>query len=307
MGTPELAAASLRALLASPAFTVVAAVTQPDKPRGRDLKLQPPPVKSLARAANIPVLQPEKARSPEFLEQLRLLAPDLIAVAAYGQILPQALLDLPRFGCLNVHTSLLPKYRGASPIQSAILNDDAETGVTIMKIVMALDSGGIVAQARTPILPEDNAVTLHDRLAQMGGELLAQVIPGYVEGSAPARPQPAEGATYAHKIVKQDGRMDWTLPARTLWNRVRGLVPWPGAFTFLPDQPQPHLLKIWGAEVASDSGTPGHILAADNSGIIVACGQQSLRLVQLQREGGKRLEARQFLAGHPLKPGQKLG
>jgi methionyl-tRNA formyltransferase len=307
MGTAELSCDSLRGLLESPDFNVVAVVTQPDRPKGRDLKLQPSPVKVLGLSAKLPVLQPERARSEEFLQELRALQPDLIAVAAYGQILPASILDLPRFGCLNVHTSLLPKYRGAAPIQWAILNGDAETGVTIMKMNAGLDTGDILTQATTPIRPEDNSETLHDRLARMGADLLVRTIPDYVAGKLPLQPQSAEGVSYAAKIKKQDGHIDWTQPARAIWNRVRGLAPWPGAFTYLPGQPQPHLLKLWQAEVVERAGPPGEVLQADKTGVVVGCGHEALRILILQREGGRRLQAHDFLAGHPLHPGQKLG
>jgi methionyl-tRNA formyltransferase len=307
MGTAELSCDSLRALIASPHSEVIAVVTQPDRPKGRDLKLQPSPVKVLALQTGLPVLQPERARDESFLGALRDLQPDLIAVAAYGQILPQSILDLPRYGCLNVHTSLLPRYRGAAPIQWAILNGEAETGVTIMKMDAGLDTGDILTQAPTPINPDDNSETLHDRLARMGAVLLVRTIPDYVAGKLNSRPQPAEGATYAPKIKKQDGHLDWNLPALTLWNRVRGLMPWPGAFSHLPGQPQPHLLKIWQAEVVDRSGPPGEVLQADKAGVVVACGHDALRILILQREGGRRLPAQDFLAGHPLRPGQRLG
>ena len=307
MGTAELSCDSLRALMESPGCQIVAVVTQPDRPKGRELKLQPSPVKVLAVQANFPVLQPERARDEVFLGALRELRPDLIAVAAYGQILPQSLLDLPRFGCLNVHTSLLPRYRGAAPIQWAILNGDGETGVTIMKMDAGLDTGAILSQAKTPILPEDNSETLHDRLARLGAELLLRTIPEYVAGRIPSVAQPADGVSYASKIKKQDGHIDWTRPARTIWNRVRGLTPWPGAFSYLPGQPHPHLLKIWHAAVVERSGSAGEILQADKTGIMVGCGHDALRILTLQREGGRRLSAQEFLAGHPLLPGQKLG
>jgi methionyl-tRNA formyltransferase len=307
MGTAELSCDSLRALIESPQFQVVAVVTQPDRPKGRALKLQPSPVKELALQASLPVLQPERARDEAFLDALRALQPDLIVVVAYGQILPQTILDLPRFGCLNVHTSLLPRYRGAAPIQWAILNGDAETGVTIMKIDAGLDTGDILTQATTPIHPEDNSETLHNRLARMGAKLLVRTIPDYVAGKLTPQPQPAAGASYAAKIKKQDGHLDWNQPAPALWNRVRGLVPWPGAFTYLPGQPQPHLLKIWQAEVLARSGQPGEVLQADKAGIVVGCGRDALRIQVLQREGGRRLPAQDFLAGHPLRPGQRLG
>jgi methionyl-tRNA formyltransferase len=307
MGTAELACASLQALAQEADFSVIAVVTQPDRPKGRELKLQPSPVKELAVRLQLPVLQPERARKEDFIEELRKLQPDLIVVAAYGQILPQAILDLARFGSLNVHTSLLPKYRGAAPIQWAILDDEPVTGVTIMKMDAGLDTGDILTQQTTPIHPEDNSQSLHDRLATIGATLLTQTIRDYVAGKITPSPQPAEGATYARKITKEDGRIDWTQPARALWNRWRAFTPWPGVFTHLPAQPHPQLLKIWQCEIADRSGTPGEILQADKTGIIVACGQQSLRLLQLQREGSRRMSAQEFLTGHPLKPGDKLG
>jgi len=304
MGTPELAAASLQALLREPKFKIVAVVTQPDRPKGRDLKLQPSPVKELALRAGIPVLQPEKARADDFFDALKQFQPDLIAVAAYGQILPQRILDLPRLGCLNVHTSLLPKYRGASPIQSAILHGDAETGVTIMKMDAGLDTGAILTQERTPIEDLDNAQTLHDRLAQIGAKLLVHTISDCAAGKIQPRPQPAEGMTHAPKIKKEDGRIDWSQPAKTIWNRVRAFTPWPVAFTHFGNPPA--LLKIWQAEPVDHSGKPGEVLHADKSGIVVACGQGALKITTLQREGGKRLAAQEFLTGCPLKPGELL-
>ena len=306
MGTPELAGVSLQALLRVPEFQIVAVVTQPDQPKGRGLKLQPSPVKEIALRENLPVLQPARARDEQFLQQLRELQPDLIAVAAYGQILPTSILELPRFGCLNVHTSLLPKYRGASPIQRAVLNGDPESGVTIMKMDAGMDTGDILTQEKTPILPEDNSQTLHDRLAQIGAALLARTIPEYVAGKIQPRPQPVEGVSRAAKIKKSDGQIDWSRPARSVWNQVRGMTPWPGAFTFLPGQP-PGLLKIWQTEIAPQSGTPGEILLADKTGIVVGCGQESLRVLAVQREGGRRMTAQEFLAGHPLNTGQRLG
>src|SRR5436190_6375084 len=281
MGTPELAGVSLRALIASPEFQIVAVVTQPDQPKGRGLKLQPSPVKEIALGAKLPVLQPQRAREENFIQQLRELRPDLIAVAAYGQILPKAILDLPRFGCLNVHTSLLPRYRGAAPIQHAILNGDAETGVTIMKMDVGLDTGDILTQEKTAIAAMDNSQTLHDRLANIGAGLLVRTIPEFVSGKIQPRPQPSEGVTLAPKIKKQVGRIDWTQPARVIWNRVRAMVPWPGAFTHFPDQPQPHLLKMWEADVEERSGAAGEVLQADKSGIVGGCGVGALRLLVL--------------------------
>ena len=326
MGTAELSCASLQALAGNPQFQIAAVVTQPDRPKGRDLKPQPSPVKLLARRLNLPVLQPERVRDGKFIAEFHSLQPDLVVVVAYGQILPPAILDLPRHGCLNIHASLLPKYRGPAPIQWAIANADTETGVTLMRIDAGLDTGDIVAQRRTPIHPEDDSATLHDRLAQLGAELLVQTIPDYVAGKIQPKAQPAEGASYAPKIKKEDGRIDWNQPARTIWNRLRAFTPWPGAFTFLPGQPKPHLLKIWKAEVIEEvSGRdsalrcpdaaarrpclgqpPGEILSADKTGIVVGCGKNALRILELQRESGRRMNAAEFLAGHPLKVGESF-
>jgi methionyl-tRNA formyltransferase len=291
-----------------PEFEVPAVVTQPDRPKGRDLRVLPSPVKEQALRKDLPVLQPEKARDQKFLDELRHLQPDLIVVVAYGQILPQSVLELPRFGCINVHTSLLPKYRGAAPIQWAILNDEAETGVTIMKMDAGLDTGDILAQRFTPIRSEDNSETLHDRLAQMGAELLAQTITDFAAGKIQPRPQPTEGVVHAPKIKKADGRIDWNQPARAIWNRVRAMIPWPGAFTFLPEEPKPPLLKIWQSEVAEPTaGAPGEIVQVNKAGIVVACGRGALRILTLQREGGRRMAAGEFAAGHALKAGDRLG
>jgi methionyl-tRNA formyltransferase len=334
MGTADLSCASLQSLAGDPRFQVAAVVTRPDRPKGRDLKLQPSPVKLLAQQLSLPVLQPERARDEQFIAELRALQPDLIVVVAYGQILPPAILDLPRHGCLNIHTSLLPQYRGPAPIQRAIANGDTETGVTLMRIDVGLDTGDIVARRRTPIRPEDDAGALHDRLAQLGAELLVQTIPDYVAGKIQPQAQPAEGVSYAAKIKKEDGRIDWRQPARAILNRLRAFTPWPGAFTSwlgvppsggnaiqteeppkggTPSKPRPLLLKIWKAEVIEEACRAeaserrrGEILAADKTGIVVGCGEGALRILELQREGGRRMSAAEFLAGHPLKPGEKF-
>jgi methionyl-tRNA formyltransferase len=306
MGTAELSCASLQALVRTENFSVLAVVTQPDKPKGRELKLTASPVRVLAEKLNLPVLQPSRARDEKFYGELLELKPDLTVVVAYGQILPQPILDLPRLGCLNVHTSLLPKYRGAAPIQWAIANGESETGVTLMKMDAGLDTGPILSMRRTPILPADDSQTLHDRLAQLGAELLVQTIPDYVAGKISPQPQPAESSSYAAKIKKEDGWIDWTKPASEIWNRLRAFTPWPGAYTFLSAEPKPLLLKIWKVEVLEHTGRPGEILSADKTGIVVGCGQNLLRILELQREGGKRLTAEQFLAGFPLRTGGKF-
>ena len=327
LGTAELSCASLQTLAGDAKFQIAAVVTQPDRPKGRDLKPQPSPVKSLALRLGLTVLQPERARDEKFIAGLRALQPDLIVVVAYGQILPPAILNLPRHGCLNVHPSLLPKYRGAAPIQWAIANGDTETGVTIMKMDVGLDTGDIIATRCTPIRPEDDSSTLHDRLAQLGAELLVQTIPDFVAGKIQPRPQPDAGVSHAAKIKKEDGRIDWNQPAQTIWNRLRAYTPWPGAFTYwlgvppssgnairteeppkggTPSVPRPILLKIWKAEIVERSGRAGEILSADKTGIVVGCGEHALRVLELQREGGRRMSAAEFLAGHALKVGEKF-
>lgn len=304
MGTPPLARVSLAALLEQPDLEVACVVTRPDLPKGRSLACTPSPVKELALASGLPVLQPHKTREPAFLESLRPYAPDLIVVVAYGHIMPQPVLELPRFGCLNVHTSLLPKYRGAAPIQWAIANGDAETGVTIMQMDAGMDTGGIVAQQSTPIAPEDNSQTLHDRLAAMGASLLAATISGYVSGACPVRPQPADGASHAPKVTKADGHIQWSLPAKTLWNRLRAFTPWPGAYTFPKPPAKRQMLKLWQAGVVeSATGQPGTVLAADKAGIVIACGSGALHVTELQPEGGRRMKAQDFLAGNAFPPG----
>lgn len=308
-GTAELASVSLRALAQTPTLRVEGVVTQPDRPQGRTLRLQPSPVKQLARELGLPVWQPARCRAPEFLDQLRALRPDLVVVAAYGQLLPPALLELPPFGCLNVHASLLPRHRGAAPIQWAILEGDAATGVTIMRMDPGLDTGDILTQETTPIEPDDDAATLHERLAALGAELLVRTIPAYVAGTFHPRPQPDVGVTYARKITKEDGRLDWSRPAAELDRRLRAFTPWPGVFTFLPEPGKPVLLKIWRAACVAGklAASPGTVLRADKAGLRIATGDGTWDVAELQREGGRRLPVGEFLAGHPLPVGTVLG
>jgi len=306
MGTAELARPCLMALLGQPDFQLIAAVTQPDRPRGRALKLAPSPVKEAAAAAGLPVLQPLRARDETFIASVREMMPDLAVVVAYGQILPQSLLDVPRLGCLNVHTSLLPKHRGAAPIQWAILEGDAETGVTIMKMDAGLDTGPLLACRSTSIGVSDDSQSLHDRLAGMGAELLPPTIRDYARGLILPTPQPSGPVSYARKITKEDGRLDWTQPAQVLWNRIRAFTPWPGAFTHFPTPTGRSLLKIWRAEVADRAGSPGAVIDAGKQELLVACGRQALRMLEVQPEGGRRMTAGEFLRGHPLAPGALL-
>jgi methionyl-tRNA formyltransferase len=307
MGTPEIAARSLQALLGDSRLHVLAVVSQPDQPKGRGLKLQPTPAKQAATAAGVPVIQPESVRAPEFFQTLRDIDPELIVVTAFGRILPGEILNLPRLGCINVHTSLLPKYRGAAPIQHAILNGEKETGVTIMKMDAGMDTGDILSQLSTPIGPEDDASTLYQRLGDLGATLLLETIAEYSAGRIQPSPQPPENASHAPRILKQDGHIDWNQPATSIWCRVRAMVPWPTATTRLPVGDGSLLLKIWRAERCDMHGTPGRVLAADKSGIVVGCGTGSLRILELQREGGRRMNCADFLSGQRIEPGQPLG
>jgi methionyl-tRNA formyltransferase len=300
MGTAELARASLRALLAPDLFNVVAVVTQPDRPKGRDLKPQPSVVKTTALEAGLQVLQPEKARNPEFVSSLAELKPEVIVVAAYGQILPPSILELPKFGCVNVHASLLPKYRGAAPIQWAIIDNESETGVTIMRMAAGLDTGDILTTKATPIGPDETGEELHDRLALLGAELLVNTLPEYCSGAIQPIPQDNAAATYARKITREDGRLDWSLPALVLRNRLRAFTPWPGAYAELSIRGKPRTVKFSRATVVPSLGQPGQILQADRNGVVIACGADALRFEQFQLEGGRKMTAAEFIAGHPL-------
>ena len=302
MGTADFACPTLVALNDTPRIEVVTVVTQPDRPKGRQLIPHSSPIKLEAESHHLRVHQPERLRNDiSFLKQL---APDLIVVAAYGQILPQAILDLPLHGCLNVHGSLLPAYRGAAPIQHAILDGQAGTGVTIMQMDAGLDTGAILSKAATPIGPTDNAQTLHDRLAKLGAELLLKTIPHHVAGEIAAKPQDDTLATHAAKITRDMGRIDWSQPATQLWNRARAFTPWPGVFTRLDGK----LLKLLEIKPTEAIGLePGRIGQADADGIVVGCGNGAIRVTQLQKEGAKRLAAAEFLAGTPLPAGTQLG
>ncbi len=298
MGTPDFAVPSLEALLAA-GHQVVGVFTQPDKPKNRGMKLQPPPVKVCALAHDIPVFQPTKLRDGTALAQIQELAPDLIVVAAYGRILPQEILDYPRLGCINVHSSLLPKYRGSAPIHWAILNGDQESGVTIMKMVLALDAGDILAQRATPIDPDETVEDLHDRLADLGAQLLPETVEKLADGTAVAIPQAEDQVTLAPMLSRALSPMDWTRPARELHNQVRGLIPWPAAVTQLNGV----RCKVFSTTVVEESTgkAPGRVIAADKKGLKIACGGGTvLQINELQADGGKRLKAADYLRGHPI-------
>lgn len=298
MGTPDFAVPSLEALVAA-GHRVVGVFSQPDKPKNRGMKLLPTPVKVCAQAHAIPVFQPAKLRDGTALETIRQLAPDLIVVAAYGRILPQEILDYPRLGCINVHSSLLPKYRGSAPIHWAILNGDRETGVTIMHMALALDAGDIIAQRATPIDPDETVETLHDRLAQLGAELLVETVDKLAQGTATRTAQEESQVTQAPMLSRALSPMDWTRPARALHDQVRGLIPWPAAVTELGGT----RCKIFATTVLEETTgkAPGSILSADKKGLKVACGGGTvLRIDILQADGGKRMAAADYLRGHPI-------
>lgn len=301
-GTPDFAVASLKALCDS-RHRVIAVYTQPDRPAGRGRKLQPSPVKQFALERGIDVFQPTGLKEAAEIQQLADLKPDLMVVVAYGVILPQAVLDIPRLGCLNVHASLLPRWRGAAPIQRAIEAGDKESGVTIMQMAAGLDTGPMLLKRVTPINKDDTAATLHDRLAAIGAEALLAAIDA-LEAGTQGEPQDESAATYASKLAKAEAEIDWTIDADSIARKVRAFNPWPAANTLW----QGKRLRILTAE-ANDSlnKSPGEVIAADGDGIVVATGSGSLVIRQLQLEGGKPQAANDFLNGHSLQPGDRLG
>ncbi len=301
-GTGPIGLPALAALAESDQHKPCAVFTQPDNPAGRGLHPRPSAIKQFALEKNLPLFQPEKIRSPEALETLRQLAPDLMVVAAYGQLLPPAVLGLPRLGCINLHASLLPRHRGASPINAAILAGDQETGITVMHMDAGLDTGDILLADSLPISPEDTAGTLHEKLAALAAPSLLRALELLETGQSPRTPQDPALATHAPKLKKTDGLLDWNEPAEALARRVRALSPWPGAFTHLGGQS----LKIHKACAVAGQGEPGTVLSATNEGIAIAAKSGCLLLIELQLEGRKRLPASEFLRGHPLPPGQKL-
>lgn len=300
MGTPEFAVPSLESLIQA-GHQVCGVFCQPDKPVGRHQnRLQPPPVKQAAQARGIPVFQPVKLRDGSALAQLKELAPELIVVAAYGRILPDDMLNLPPRGCINVHSSLLPKYRGAAPIHWAILNGEAETGVTILYMSSELDAGDIILQRATPIGPTEDAAALYSRLAEMGGELAAEAVAAIQDGTAGRTPQNHAAHTLAPMLSKSLSPVNWSRSAQEICNQIRGLVPWPAASTeVLTGEP----VKLWRAQVVEEHthAVPGSILAAGQQGIDIACGDgKTLRILELQAPGSRRMAAADYLRGHPI-------
>jgi methionyl-tRNA formyltransferase len=302
MGTPEFAVPSLRALIGSE-DEVVALVAQPDKPRGRGLKPSPPPTKIAAEERGIPVLQPHGIKTDEFLRSLAGLKPDLVCVAAYGKILPKAVLDLPRYGCINVHASLLPKYRGAAPVNWAIVRGEKVTGITIMQMDEGMDTGDILLAREMPIDSDDTGETLSEKLSHLGAELLLEAIAVLKKGDLHPLRQDGGAATYAPMLKKDDGRIDWTKPAGEVRDLIRGMLPWPGAYTFLNGK----LLKIYRASVSEGQGREGEVVHAPQGVLRVVTGQGALDIEELQIEGGKRLGSKEFLLGRKIEPGTVLG
>lgn len=300
-GTPQLAVPSLLAV--HEIAEIVQVVCQPDRRSGRGMKLRPPPVKVEAARLGLDVIQPRRVKRPAFAEKLRALEADVAVVIAYGRILPRAVLDAPRRGCVNVHASLLPRWRGAGPIQWAIVHGDERTGVCLMQMDEGMDTGPVLARESTPIDPDETAAELGARLAEMGAELLRRELPRWVAGEIEPQVQDHAKATAAPLISKEDGRIQWNASARAVHDRIRGLHPWPGAFTELDGA----TVKVHRTRLAEGSGEPGTVLRASGEGIVVACGEGAVAIHELQLQGKRRLAAQAFLAGHAIEPGTRFG
>ncbi|HEX6707541.1 MAG TPA: methionyl-tRNA formyltransferase [Albitalea sp.] len=308
-GTPEFAQEALARLHAA-RFDIPLVLTQPDRPAGRGMKLQASPVKAFAVEHGIPIVQPRSLRldgkfpddAKAAREALEAARAEVLVVAAYGLILPPWVLELPPRGCINIHASLLPRWRGAAPIHRAIEAGDATTGITIMQMDAGLDTGDMLLVEPMTIRPDDTTASLHDRLAVLGGRLVVEALEMAACGGLPRTPQPDEGITYAHKIEKSEAQVDWRQPALQIERRIRAFDPFPGATTTLDGE----ALKLWRASIETGAGTPGEVLHAGDDGLVVACGEGALRLLELQRPGGKRIAARQWLQGRPL-VGHRLG
>ncbi|MDD3394232.1 MAG: methionyl-tRNA formyltransferase [Anaerotignum sp.] len=303
MGTPDFAVYSLKALLTQ--HEVIAVVSQPDKPKGRGKKLVPTPVKAFALEQGIQVYQPEKARDPEFAALLKELAPDVIAVTAFGQILPESILNIPKYGCINVHGSLLPQYRGAAPMQWSIINGEKVTGITTMFMAKGMDTGDMLLKIEVEITPEDNFASIHDKLAQAGAELLLETLTALQAGTVERIPQAHEAATYSPMITKETGHIDWTKSAEEIINLMRGLDPAPAAYTIYEGEPL-KLFKGSKAEGHYPQGEMGEIVDITKKGFVVKCGDGALTITELQATGKKRMEAGAYLRGHAMNQGVLL-
>ena len=295
MGTPDIAATCLKKILAD-GFEVVGVYTQPDRPKGRGMKLVASPVKEVALAHDLPVFQPENFREEETVEQLRSLKPDICAVVAYGRILPQKVLDVPTYGCINIHASVLPKYRGSAPYQWAVLDGLAETGVTAMYLCREMDAGDIIDVSKTPIGENETAGELLDRLAVLGADLLSKTLTRFESGKVEAAPQNPAEVCFAPMLDKTMCPIDWTKTARQVHNHVRGLPPWPVATMEL----QGKTFKVHETRVVEGNGAPGKILGLTKTGLRIACGEGAVEILSLQAEGGKRMAAPDYFRGHPL-------
>ena len=302
MGTPDFAVTALSSI-AGAGHEILAVYTQPDKAKGRSGKLQPPPVKVRAEELGIPVFQPEKLRDEDQVAALRALQPEIIVVAAYGQILPESILAIPPLGCINIHASLLPKYRGAAPIERCILEGEEKTGVTTMYMAKGLDTGDMIEQSETKILPTDTGETLTNRLAEMGGQLILSTMEKLSAGTAVRTPQKEEESSYAKMLDKSLGCMDFHKTAAELERAVRALDPWPSAFTRIDGKN----VKIYGAEVTEETGTPGTIIEVTKKSFTIACGEGALRILRLQPEGKKPMDTAAFLNGKKLEKGMQVG
>lgn len=303
MGTPEFAVTILAGILTSKKHEVLAVVTQPDKPQGRKGVLTPSPVKEFALAQGLNVYQPQKVKSDEFMPVLQDLAPDVIVVAAYGQILNEAILTLPKYGCINVHGSLLPKYRGAAPVQYAVWNGDKESGVTVIQMDKGMDTGAMLSKAVVPIPEDMTGGELMDALAVAGSDALVKMLDSLADGTAKAEPQNEAEATYTHLIKREMEVLDWQDNAVQLHNKIRAFNPEPGTYTRLSNG---KMLKVWRSKVVEGSGEAGTVVNADKKGLIVACGEGALQILELQPEGKKKMDAKVFLNGGGLKVGDKL-
>jgi len=302
-GTPAFAAAALQALVDA-RFEVALVLSQPDRPAGRGLRESPSAVKQMALQHRLTVAQPQTLRNEEILAQLRSTTAQAMVVAAYGLILPSPILDLFPAGCINIHASLLPRWRGAAPIQRAILAGDRETGISIMRMEQGLDTGPVYLTKPIPILPDDSAGSLHDRLAVLGANCIVQALPQIADGTLAPAPQPSDGITYAHKITKPEAAIDWQRDSLEVDRQVRAFNPFPGAFSVLRNEP----VKIWrGFASALGGGAPGEILGCGPDGIDVACGKGMLTITELQKAGAKRLSAAEFLRGLSPGPGERFG
>ena len=301
MGTPDFALPALEALITE--HDVCLVVTQPDKPSGRKKRMTPPPVKELALRMGIEVMQSTSARAPEFLARLQETKADVAVVVAYGKILPLAVLETFPYGCINIHGSLLPKYRGAAPIQWAVVDGETETGISIMRLDEGMDTGPVLLTRTEPIRPEDTAGTLFERLAPLGASAVLEALKGLAEGTLPAQPQAEEGASHAPMLKKRDGQIDWSQSALQVAARIRGLDPWPGSFTPFTGGN----LKVFGAMVCEGEGSPGTLLAYDDAqGMVVACGSSACRIAEVQAPGKKRMPAAAFARGRRLQIGALL-